>query len=243
MSPTLVWKSPPSGINVAGTWVCPTIVTFDLRTCQIAGCKKENSLITTRVRSWALHEPDGCAFCGCGASGCLWATHGTWAHWALSDGAGSGCCFCVAVSGCEHEDPLTRTAFRWLPLHLLQASSPSRAQGQADFAKSLGCQVSGPYSFDMWGSNSLAERATGSPRSQSQTCYSTLLLLEQEQQRGLCVLPWKLQMLTLIPVPVLWGNFSSDSLILESALLFWWLCLDACVGDHLASLSWARGMY
>lgn len=88
MSPTLVWKAPPSGINVAGTWVCPTIVTFDLRTCQIAGCKKENSLITTHVRSWALHEPDGCAFCGCGASGCLRATHGTWTHWALSEWGG-----------------------------------------------------------------------------------------------------------------------------------------------------------
>lgn len=47
---------------MAGTWVCSIIVMFDLRICQIAGCKKENSLITTHVRSEALNELDGCAF-------------------------------------------------------------------------------------------------------------------------------------------------------------------------------------
>lgn len=159
------------------------------------------------------------------------------------NGVGSGCCFCVAVSVCEHKDPLTRTAFRWLSLHLLETSSPSREQGQTDFAEFLRCQVSCPSSFDMLGSNGLAERATGNPRSQSQICCSALLLLERKQPRGFCVFPWNLQMLTLILVPILCGNFSSDILILESALLFWWLCLDACVWAHLASISWARGMY
>lgn len=56
--------------------------------------------------------------------------------------------------------------------------------------------------------------------------------------KGGSVFPWDLHMLTLIHVP----TFSSDNLILESALLFWWLCLDACVWAHLASLFWARGM-
>lgn len=102
------------------------------------------------------------------------------------NGAGAGCCFCVAVSVCAHKDPLTRTAFRCLSLHLLEAWSPPRAQGQAGFATFLRCQLGCPSSFDTLGSNSLAERATDNPRSQSQICHSTLLLLERKQQRGFC---------------------------------------------------------
>lgn len=62
MNPILVWKFQPfRSSGVAGTWACAITVMFDLGICQIAGCKKENSLITTHVQSSTLNEPD-CAF-------------------------------------------------------------------------------------------------------------------------------------------------------------------------------------
>lgn len=47
---------------MAGTWVCSILVTFDLWICQIAGCKKENSLITTCVQSQAQMNQIGVLF-------------------------------------------------------------------------------------------------------------------------------------------------------------------------------------
>lgn len=49
---------------MAGTWVCSILVMFDLWICQIAGCKKENSLITTCVQSQALNELIGALLLG-----------------------------------------------------------------------------------------------------------------------------------------------------------------------------------
>ena len=97
---------------MAGTWVCSILVTFDLWICQIAGCKKENSLITTCGQSQALNEPDWCAFFGCGASRCLRATRGTLRHWgSLLMGWPPKWVPLLCCCGMwEREDPLTRTA-------------------------------------------------------------------------------------------------------------------------------------
>lgn len=42
---------------MAGTWDYSITVTLHLRISQIAGCKKENPLITTHVQGSALNEP------------------------------------------------------------------------------------------------------------------------------------------------------------------------------------------
>ena len=122
-------KCPPfRSIHMAGTWVCSILVMFDLWIYQIAGCKKENSLITTCVQSQALNEPDWCAFFGCGASRCLRATRGTLRHWgSLLMGWLPKWVLLLCCCGMwEHEDPLTRTASSCLVAPAVNINTPPR---------------------------------------------------------------------------------------------------------------------
>lgn len=97
---------------MAGTWVCSILVMFDLWICQIAGCKKENSLITTCVQNQTLNEPDCCAFFW------LWSFQVLQSYpWDIEalglalNGVVSAAVLLLCCCGVwEHEDPLTRTA-------------------------------------------------------------------------------------------------------------------------------------
>lgn len=144
-------------------------------------------------------------------------------------GSRSGDCFCVAVVVYEHEDPLTRTASKWLRLHLLQTLSPITGPGADSkwLFQGLGVWVRCPYSSTCWAPKALPK---GHARS---------LLVESNQQWVTASVGAGAEGIRHFP---LWpGNANARPSVhppwslqlwrlnLESALPFWWLCLSASV--------------
>lgn len=165
MSPTLVREFPPfRSIHVAGTWACAIyshVWLADLSDCWMQKRKLANNHTCAEL---SLEWTRLMCFFGCGASRCLWATHGTLMHWGcflrgwIQGTASVLLCRCVNMKTLWpelHSDDFVCTCYRRCP--------PSLEQGQADLARVLGCQVSCPCSFNMPGSETLADRVMGNP--------------------------------------------------------------------------------
>lgn len=114
-----------------------------------------------------------------------------------------GYCFCVAWVVWEHKDPLTRTASHCLVCTCCKHCLPSLEQEQALTSPGSWAVSQSPLFLLLLGSKTFTESAILSHCSESDLLQCVTASIGWGEQRGVCISPCNLEMLTPVPVSIL----------------------------------------